>query len=32
VSEKAQFSVEGGEHIYREIRVENALHDENGKK
>jgi hypothetical protein len=30
--EKAQISVEGAEHLYREIRVENALEDENGNK
>jgi hypothetical protein len=30
--EKAQISVEGAEHLYREIRVENSLQDENGKK
>jgi hypothetical protein len=30
--EKAQISVEGGDHLYREIRVENTLKDENGKK
>ena len=30
--EKAQISVEGAEHLYREIRVENTLQDEKGKK
>ncbi|HVB59268.1 MAG TPA: hypothetical protein VNE63_22920 [Candidatus Acidoferrales bacterium] len=30
--EKAQISVEGADPLYREIRVENALEDENGKK
>ncbi|HXN98675.1 MAG TPA: hypothetical protein VN881_06340 [Candidatus Acidoferrales bacterium] len=30
--EKAQISVEGAEHLYREIRVENTLEDEKGKK
>lgn len=30
--EKAQISVEGADHLYREIRVENSLSDENGKK
>lgn len=30
--EKAQISVEGADHLYREIRVENALKDEHGKK
>jgi hypothetical protein len=30
--EKAQIAVEGADHLYREIRVENTLHDEKGKK
>jgi len=30
--EKAQIAIEGAEHLYREIRVENALDDENGSK
>jgi hypothetical protein len=30
--EKAQIAVEGAEHLYREIRVENTLKDEKGKK
>ncbi len=30
--EKAQISVEDAEHLYREIRFENTLQDENGKK
>jgi hypothetical protein len=30
--EKAQISVEGAEHLYKEIRVENTLQDENGEK
>jgi hypothetical protein len=30
--EKAQIVVEGGEHLYREIRIENTLTDENGQK
>jgi hypothetical protein len=30
--EKAQISVEDAEHLYREIRIENTLQDENGKK
>ncbi len=30
--EKAQISVEGADQLYREIRVENALEDEEGKK
>ncbi len=28
--EKAQVSVEGADDLYREIRIENTLHDENG--
>jgi uncharacterized cupredoxin-like copper-binding protein len=28
--DKAQISVEGAEPLYKEIRVENALHDDNG--
>jgi hypothetical protein len=31
-AEKAQISVEDSEHLYREVRVENTLQDENGKK
>jgi hypothetical protein len=30
--EKAQISVEGADHLYREIRVPNTLVDENGRK
>jgi hypothetical protein len=30
--EKAQISVEGAEDLYRELRVENTLQDENGKE
>jgi hypothetical protein len=30
--EKAQIAVEGADHLYREIRVDNTLEDENGKK
>lgn len=30
--EKAQIAVEGADHLYREIRIENTLTDENGKK
>ena len=30
-TEKAQIAVEGAEDLYKEIRVENTLHDENGK-
>jgi hypothetical protein len=28
--EKAQIAVEGADHLYREIRIENTLTDENG--
>ena len=31
-TEKAQISVDGAEELYREIRVENTLQDESGKK
>ncbi|MGA2355090.1 MAG: hypothetical protein ABSG02_11375 [Terriglobales bacterium] len=30
--EKAQIAVEGGDDLYREIRIENTLTDENGNK
>jgi hypothetical protein len=30
--EKAQITVEGADHLYREIRIENTLTDENGDK
>lgn len=30
--EKAQISVEGADHLYREIRIENVLEDDNGNK
>ena len=30
VPEKAQIAVEGAEHLYRELRIENTLIDENG--
>jgi hypothetical protein len=30
--EKAQISVEGADHLYRELRIENTLIDENGEK
>jgi hypothetical protein len=30
--EKAQIAVEGGDDLYREIRIENTLTDENGRK
>jgi|HubBroStandDraft_6_1064221.scaffolds.fasta_scaffold191558_3 hypothetical protein len=29
--EKAQIAVEGADHLYREIRIENTLTDENGQ-
>jgi|HubBroStandDraft_6_1064221.scaffolds.fasta_scaffold32046_2 hypothetical protein len=30
--EKAQISVEGADHLYRELRIENTLTDENGRE
>ena len=30
--EKAQIAVEGADHLYRELRIENTLTDENGEK
>jgi hypothetical protein len=30
--EKAQIAVEGADHLYREIRIENTLTDEEGHK
>jgi hypothetical protein len=30
--EKAQIVVEGADHLYRELRIENTLRDENGEK
>lgn len=30
--EKAQINVEGADHLYRELRIENTLIDENGDK
>ena len=30
--EKAQIAVEGADHLYRELRIENNLTDENGDK
>ena len=30
--EKAQITVETADHLYREIRIENTLTDENGRK
>src|ERR1700756_3357472 len=31
IPDKAQIAVEGADHLYKEIRVENTLQDENGK-
>jgi uncharacterized cupredoxin-like copper-binding protein len=31
-TEKAQISVQDAEHLYKDIRVENTLRDENGNK
>jgi len=31
-TEKAQIAIETADHLYREIRVENTLIDENGRK
>jgi predicted DNA-binding antitoxin AbrB/MazE fold protein len=30
--EKAQIAIEGADHLYREIRIENTLTDESGQK
>jgi len=30
--EKAEIAVEGADHLYREIRIENSLQDEKGNK
>lgn len=30
--ERAQVSVEGADHLYKEIRIENVLQDENGEE
>jgi hypothetical protein len=30
--EKAEIAVEGADHLYREIRIENTLEDKQGKK
>ncbi|MBV8051803.1 MAG: hypothetical protein JOZ80_11480 [Acidobacteriaceae bacterium] len=30
--EKAQIEIEGADHLYREIRVENVVADENGEQ
>jgi hypothetical protein len=32
VPEKAEISVEGADHLYREIRIENILEDEKGNE
>ena len=32
VPEKVQIAVEGADHLYRELRIENTLTDENGDK
>jgi hypothetical protein len=32
VPEKAQIAVDGADHLYRELRIENTLTDENGEK
>jgi hypothetical protein len=32
IPEKAEIAVEGADHLYREIRIENALEDEHGNK
>ena len=32
VPEKAQIGIEGAEHLYREIRIDNVLKDQNGEK
>src|ERR1700683_5813492 len=32
VPEKAQIAVHGADHLYRELRIENTLTDENGEK
>jgi predicted DNA-binding antitoxin AbrB/MazE fold protein len=30
--ERAQIVIEGADHLYREVRIENTLTDENGEK
>jgi len=30
--EKAQINVEGGEHLYRELRIDNVLKNQNGEE
>ena len=32
IPEKAQIAIEGADHLYKEIRIENTLTDENGRK
>ena len=32
MSEKAEIAVEGADHLYREIRIDNALEDARGRK
>ena len=32
VPEKAEIAVEGADHLYREVRIDNTLVDENGKE
>ena len=32
VPERAEIAIEGADHMYGEIRIENALEDENGNK
>jgi hypothetical protein len=32
VPEKAEIAVEGADHLYREIRIDNALEDDKGEK
>lgn len=32
IPEKAQIAVEGADHLYRELRIENTLTDEKGEK
>ena len=32
VPEKAQIGIEGAEHLYREIRIDNVLKDQHGEK
>ena len=32
VPEKAEIAIDGADHLYREIRIENTLTDENGEE